>query len=151
MYFWLKHVESGPNCWYKFATFLCYHMPLRKIRGFLCWRKRDICFHLKILWRWINVEKCNVFMIKGKLYSKIKLETYKFSWRLTIRMKKMSYLTNYEILYIFIINEKVLVLWENWLSNFSSNLYVSRPPESEKNGLYESVCLSVSCILDEPR
>ena len=34
--------------------------------------------------------------------------------------------------YILIINEKVLVLCEKLLPKFSSNLYVSRPPESEK-------------------
>ena len=45
--------------------------------------------------------------------------------------------------YILIMDEKVLVLCEKWLSKFSSNLYVLRPPESEKKGFYESVCLSV--------
>ena len=34
--------------------------------------------------------------------------------------------------YIFIMDEKILVLCEKWLSKFSSNLYVLRPPESEK-------------------
>ena len=37
---------------------------------------------------------------------------------------------------------KVLVLCEKWLSKFSWNIYVLRPPESEKNGFYGSVCLS---------
>ena len=30
MYFGHKHVESGPSCSHIFATFLKYHMPLRK-------------------------------------------------------------------------------------------------------------------------
>ena len=30
MYFGHKHVESGPSCSHKLATFLKYHMPLRK-------------------------------------------------------------------------------------------------------------------------
>ena len=50
--------------------------------------------------------------------------------------------------YILIMDEKVLVLCEKWLSKFSSNLYVSRPPESEKMvftkvSVCPSVCLSV--------
>ena len=45
--------------------------------------------------------------------------------------------------YILIMDEKVLVLCEKWLLKFSSNIYVLRPPESEKKGFYESVCLSV--------
>ena len=46
--------------------------------------------------------------------------------------------------YILIMDEKVLVLCEKWLSKFSSNLYVLRPPESEKIVFTKvSVCLSV--------
>ena len=46
--------------------------------------------------------------------------------------------------YILIMDEKVLVLCEKWLSKFSSNLYVLRPPESEKTVFTKvSVCLSV--------
>ena len=46
--------------------------------------------------------------------------------------------------YILIMDEKVLVLCEKWLSKFSSNLYVLRPPESEKMVFTKvSVCLSV--------
>ena len=41
-------------------------------------------------------------------------------------------------------DEKVLVLCEKLLSKFSSNLYVLRPPESEKRVYTKvSVCLSV--------
>ena len=41
-------------------------------------------------------------------------------------------------------DEKVLVLCEKWLSKFSSNLYVLRPPESENMVFTKvSVCLSV--------
>ena len=48
------------------------------------------------------------------------------------------------IFYILIMDEKVLVLCEKRLSKFSSNLYVLRPPESEKMGFTKvSVCLSV--------
>ena len=44
--------------------------------------------------------------------------------------------------YILIMDEKVLVLCERWLSKFSSNLYVLRPPESEKMVFTKvSVCL----------
>ena len=46
--------------------------------------------------------------------------------------------------YILIMDEKVLVLCEKWLSKFSSNLYVLRHPESEKVVFTKvSVCLSV--------
>ena len=46
--------------------------------------------------------------------------------------------------YILIMDEKVLVLCEKWLSKFSSNLYVLRPPESDKMVFTKvSVCLSV--------
>ena len=46
--------------------------------------------------------------------------------------------------YILIMDEKVLVLCEKWLSKTSSNLYVLRPPESEKRVFTKvSVCLSV--------
>ena len=46
--------------------------------------------------------------------------------------------------YILIMDEKVLVLCEKWLSKISSNLYVLRPPESEKRVFTKvSVCLSV--------
>ena len=31
MYFGHKHVETGPNYSYKLATFLNYHMPLKKV------------------------------------------------------------------------------------------------------------------------
>ena len=48
--------------------------------------------------------------------------------------------------YILIMDEKVLVLCEKWLSKISSNLYVLRPPESEKRVFPKvSVCLSVVC------
>ena len=44
--------------------------------------------------------------------------------------------------YILIMDEKVLVLCDKWLSKFSSNLYVLRPPESEKVVFTKmSVCL----------
>ena len=46
--------------------------------------------------------------------------------------------------YILIMDEKVLVLCEKWISKFSWNLYVLRPPESEKTVFTKvSVCLSV--------
>ena len=44
--------------------------------------------------------------------------------------------------YIFIMDKKVLVLCEKSLSEFSSYLYVLRPPESEKT-VFTKVCLSV--------
>ena len=49
--------------------------------------------------------------------------------------------------------EGILVLCEKWLSKFSSNLYVLRPPESEKVVFTKvSVCLSVvGRILDNSR
>ena len=47
-------------------------------------------------------------------------------------------------LHSHIMDEKVLVLCEKWLSKFSSNLYVLRPPESETRVFTKvSVCLSV--------
>ena len=46
-------------------------------------------------------------------------------------------------MFFCIINEKVLVLCEKWLSKFSSNLYVLRPL-SQKNGFYGSICLCLS-------
>ena len=46
------------------------------------------------------------------------------------------------IFYILIMDEKVLVLCEKWLLKFLSNLYVLRPPESEKTVFKKvSVCL----------
>ena len=50
--------------------------------------------------------------------------------------------------YILIMHEKVLVSCEKWLSKISSNLYVLRPPESEKGILRK--CLSV-CLSDVSR
>ena len=48
------------------------------------------------------------------------------------------------VFYILIMDEKVLVLCEKLLSKISSNLYVLRPPESEKRVFTKvSVCLSV--------
>ena len=48
------------------------------------------------------------------------------------------------IFYILIMDEKVLVLCEKWLSKFSSHLYVLRLPGSEKTVFTKvSVCLSV--------
>ena len=37
---------------------------------------------------------------------------------------------------------------KNYVLEFSSNLYIFRPPESEKNGYYKSVCLSPVCGYD---
>ena len=54
--------------------------------------------------------------------------------------------------YILIMDEKVLVLCEKWLSKFSSNLYILRPPESEKTVFTKvSVCLSVCLSLYRSR
>ena len=47
--------------------------------------------------------------------------------------------------YILIMDEKVLVLCEKWLSKFSSNLYVLRPPESEKWFLRKCLSVCRSC------
>ena len=61
-------------------------------------------------------------------------------------MRKAAYsiLIVINFFYILIMDEKVLVLCEKWLSKFSSNLYVLRPPESEKMVFTKvSVCLSV--------
>ena len=33
--FGYKHVETGPSCSYKFATFLKYHMPLSFFQNFI--------------------------------------------------------------------------------------------------------------------
>ena len=50
------------------------------------------------------------------------------------------------VYYILIMDEKVLVLCGKWLSKFSLNLYILRPPESEKMVFTKvSVCLSVVC------
>ena len=57
----------------------------------------------------------NLFKSKKLLFHHIAL--HKFVWFQVI-------------FYILIMDEKVLVLCEKWLSIFSSNLYVLRPPES---------------------
>ena len=41
MYFGFKHVETGPSCSHKLATFLKYHMPLNKIYTIILYLKRD--------------------------------------------------------------------------------------------------------------
>ena len=57
-----------------------------------------------------------------------------------IRIKAL----NFKVFYILIMDEKVLVLCEKCLLKISSNLYVLRPPESEKMVFTKvSVCLSV--------
>ena len=68
-----------------------------------------------------------------------------------MRQRKKYLFEPNKLFYILIINEKILVLFEKWLSKFSSNLYVLRPPESEKT-VFTSVCLSVAGrILDNSR
>ena len=50
--------------------------------------------------------------------------------------------------YILIVNEKVLVLCEKWLSKFSSNVHVLRSPEWEKTVFTTVyVCLSVVVVV----
>ena len=65
----------------------------------------------------------------------------------------LIFLLYFYVFYILIMDEKVLVLCERWLSKFSSNLYVLRPPESEKTVFTKvSVCLSVvGRMLDNSR
>ena len=78
----------------------------------------------------------NIFRIK-RTFSWNK--NYFFFWNALFLMQGIQV-----ILYIIIMDEKVLVLGEKLLSKFSSNLYVLRPPESEKTVFTKvSVCLSV--------
>ena len=78
----------------------------------------NFLFHLKSKTNLVTLRKCNSHL----QYYKIDLSKY----------------------FTFSSYEKVLVLCEKWLTKFSSNLYVLRPPESEKTVLTKvSVCLSV--------
>ena len=62
-------------------------------------------------------------------------DEYISSWRLSLLALVFITFSSYE---------KVLVLYEKLLLEFSSNHYVLRLSESETNGFYESVCLSSS-------
>ena len=90
-----------------------------------------------------NKQKSNLLQGHSLKYNKIffqrgnHLESFNFSKVVFENTKNVFF-------YILIMDEKVLVLCEKWLSNFSSNLYVLRPPESEKRVFTKvSVCLSV--------
>ena len=71
---------------------------------------------------------------------------YNFFYSFLNKIKFLSFWISY--FYILIMDEKVLVLCQKWPSKFSSNLYVLRPPESEKMvftkvSVCPSICLSV--------
>ena len=105
---------------------------------------------------------------KRKKPFQITIATTKFVW---INNKFCNSLENvvlpssdwmdvHQIYYILIMDEKVLVLCEKWISKFSSNLYVLRPPESEEMvftnvpvcpSVRLSVCLSVGRVRHNSR
>ena len=96
---------------------------------------------------WKIVEKIKTYLNRLLLVLKIKkmdnfvkLNFFSFSKPKVVYLRPFSFFH----FYILIMDEKVLVLCEKWLSKFSSNLYVLRPPEPEKMVFTKvSVCLSV--------
>ena len=104
-------------------------------------------------WRIVLVLSIKNVSVKIKNFIfPIKYTRYGKMLRNKILFFKEIYKFSGEHFYILIMDEKVLVLCEKWLSKFSSNIYVLRTPESEKMVFTKvSVCLSVGRVRHNSR
>ena len=81
-----------------------------------------------------------VFSFYGSWFNTVDTTLY-FMYNLLVYL-----ISNFNIFFIFSSYEKVLVLREKSHSEFSSNLYILRSPESEKTVFTKvSICLSGVC------
>ena len=125
---------SGLDFTYTSKLVVCVSRTYSKQAG-----EREQCCRMAILlhlsvWKWIKFQRFSLHYL----------------WNYTVErfdvFFKNLYFQAAQIpnFYIVIMDEKVLVLCEKLLSKFSSNLYVLRPPESEKMVFTKvSVCLPV--------
>ena len=128
----LSHVKSKTNL-----------VTLRICNSHLQYYKSDLSFSIKL--QGINLNICKEYKTEREARGPNRSE--RDDW---ITSPKCIQICEWNArkwcaaFYILIMDEKVLVLCEKWLSIFSLNLYVLRPPESEKRVFTKvSVCLSV--------